>query len=194
MMRYLPKLLVLIAVISVVGYTFHRVQTCNVIGLKSTVSVAGSAPSSGAMAPVDRVAPPGFGTLVYPDPQAEQSLHLGYSVQTAHPQRRNMSALPLPPNNALQTTLSLPTSGHRRLALTMSNTKCAYAVNIKAYRADQRTPLVAGQLDAFGKSPPLVINLPDGSYSGPLLVTLELADGAQNNWFCNIEFNWDDKQ
>ena len=193
-MRYLPKFLVLVAAVGVLGYAVHRVQTCHVIGLKSTVSAAASALAPAAIAPAGEVAPPGFGALVYPDPQAERSLHLGYDVRTAHPQRRDMSVLPLPPNDALQTTLALPTAGHRRLALTMPNRKCASAVNIKAYRTDQRAPLVAGQLAAFGKSPPLVINLPAGSDSGPLLVTLELADGAQNNWFCNIQFDWDDTQ
>lgn len=197
MRNYLPKLLVLIAVICAAGYTLHRVQTCNVVGAGAPITT--SAPAPVAAAPVAAAsagtAPPaiaGNTALVYPTPDVERLLKLGYVLFTAHSDG-SMTALPLPPSDAMQTTLALPSGGHRRLALTMADPKCAFAVNVEAYRPDMREPLATGQLAAFGKSAPLVVDLAKGSGSNPLLVSLKLANGAANNWFCNITLKWDDK-
>ena len=182
-MHSLSRLLVLVAVLSAVGYTFHRVQTCSVAGVPQQLSRADSTPPVAAAATV----------LVYPSPAVTHALKLDYALFTTQ-HDGSMMALPLPPGAAMQTTLVLPVTGHRRLMLTMSDAKCGYGVDVQAFRPDQRQPLLHAQLAAHAKSSPQIVDLTKAVIEGPLVVSIKLADGAENNWFCNIALGWDDKQ
>lgn len=183
-MRSLSRLLVLVAVLCAVGYTFHRVRTCTVTGLAQhdVQSVA-----------TRTVVAPGDTVLAYPSPSVTHALKLGYDIFTTDPDG-SMVALPLPPGAALQTTLILPVAGHRRLLLNMANAKCGYGVDVQAFRPDQLEPLLQSQLAAHGKSPPQIVDVTKVGPERLLVVSIKLADGAKNNWFCNIALNWDDKR
>jgi len=187
-MRSLSKILVLIALLCAAGYTLLQIRRCNVIGVVT--------PAAGALAPSSRIAgdgamPESNSALVYPNASALQALKLGYSVFETHPDG-SMMAVPLPPSTALQTTLSLPAAGHRRLLLAMSNPRCASAVAVEVFQPAQHDPIFRGELAAHGASAPLSVEA-DKAGGGPLLVSINLAAGAENNWYCNIALSWNDQ-
>jgi hypothetical protein len=171
MAKILPKLLVLGAVVCATGYAAHRVQTCRVVGIAT--------PTAPAANPV----------LAYPNAQVMERLKLGYELYLDDG-AGHMTALPLPPNTAAQTTLILPALQHRQLMLALANDKCAAPVVYRVSRADARDPLDQGQLSLQARRQQVDLADAQGSL---LVVQLQMSDGAQNNWFCNVSLQWNDK-
>lgn len=174
MFKNLPRYLVAGTVVCAAGYTAHRVQTCRVVGAYPTAAVPGATAK-----PV----------LAYPDAQVVQRLNLGYEVYTQDAEG-GMTVVPLPPGVALQTTLVLPAAQHRRLSLTLANDKCAAPVSYKVWRIDSNRALGHGQLTPQNRQQQVGLA---GAQGNALAVQVAMAEGARNNWFCNVSLGWDDK-
>lgn len=183
-MRILSKVLVLIAVLCAVGLTFYRVQTCHFVG----VSPGAVGASSNAAVVTNTSAEQAGSSLIYPSAAAAQLLHLGYEVFTNHADG-SMMALPLPPGVALNTTVELHTAGHHRLSFLPPSAKCGAGIDVQVYRPDRATPLWHGMVTGNGAENVFDISATDKTPL--LLVSLKMADGAANNWFCNITLRWD---
>lgn len=172
MPKILPKLLVLIAVTCAAGYTVHRVHTCSVLGIGTPA-----------------VAPVANSVLAYPNAQVLERLKLNYQLYQDDG-AGHMTAVPLPPNTAAQTTLILPAMQHRQLTLALANDKCAAPVTYRVSREDAGEPLGQGQLSLQARRQQVGLAEAQGHL---LVVQLQMGEGAQNNWFCNVSLQWIDK-
>lgn len=192
MMKGLSKILVVMAVLCALGYTFHRFQTCQIVGASPSKEAATPIP---APAPAEAAQPAVTPSqvdqmLVYPNHAALVSMKLDYEVARANSDGSIM-ALPLPPGAALQTTIMLSPAGHHNLSVTGANDKCVSGIDVNIYRLDQETPVYTGSILPTPKKAPLVVSLEKSKVSDPFVVTIKLAQGAQNNWFCNVILSWD---
>lgn len=189
-MKGLSKILVIVAVLCALGYTFHRFQSCQIVGANPDKQAAASIPApvqpTQPMATVSSADP----LLVYPSHAALVSMKLGYEVAHANSDGSIM-ALPLPPGLAFQTTIMLSPAGHHHLSVTVPNEKCASGIEVNAYRLDQESPVYSGNIAPVSKRAPLMMDLETSKVSDPFIVTVKLAQGAQNNWFCNVTMSWD---
>ena len=189
-MKRLSKILVVIAVLCALGYTFHRFQSCQIVGASP-----GEAPSALAPKPAKAMLPVvtpsrADSVLVYPNHTALESLKLGYQILQVNSDGSVM-ALPLPPEMALQTTFMLSPAGHHSLSISGVDDKCAAGIEVNIYRLDQERPVYTGRIAPAPKRTPLLINFNESKLSDPFIVTLKLAQGAKNNWFCNVALSWD---
>lgn len=187
-MKWLSKILVAIAVLCALGYTFHRFQTCQIVGTKAPEASDPVAASLSAVRP--SVKSPQADQLRYPGPSALASMKLGYEVLHTNADGSVM-VLPLPPGMALQTTFMLSPAGHHNLSVVGANNKCASGIDVNVYRLDRENPVFSGSISPPPKKAPLLIDIETTKLSDPFVVTVKLARGAQNNWFCNVLFSWD---
>lgn len=193
-MRNIPLVVVAMVVICAAAYALHEFTASDAppapqaTMLAPRLSAADVAPAASTKTPA--AAPLNAG-LIYPNPAAAHALHLGYEVFIAHPDG-SMMALPLPPHDAWQTQLALPTAGHKRLVMALSDPKCGFAVAVDVYRVDRAEPAWHADLATSGTNAKQVLDLAKVSGVDPLLIALKMADGAENNWSCNVTLNWDD--
>lgn len=194
-MRGIFKIIIAMALISLAAYGLHLLAGPDAKPPSSTASsalvpprvavqqAANGADANGAAA--DR--------LIYPVPAALRAMHLSYSVFDVH-EDGDMMALPLPPGSAWQTMVALDPAGHQRLVLTPMSPDCGFPVVIAMYRADQAATLWHGELPAHSGSAKQVVDLSAIGAKNPLMVSLKMADGAKNNFSCNVTVGWDDSQ
>lgn len=193
-MRNMSKVVIVMTVVCVGAFALHKLAAPKPpapagaamlaphVTAADVASAASAAPTATAGAD---------NALVYPDRSAALALHLGYEVFTQQPDG-SMMALPLPPQAAWQTQLALRAAGHKRLVLALSDPHCGFGVAANIYRADRAEPAWHGELTAAGAEAKQVVDLSAISGADPLLVTLKMAEGAQNNWSCNVALHWDD--
>lgn len=179
----LPRLLVLIAVVCAAGYAGARMRACRVVGVAPVALTPAALPATGV--PAGAQDNP---VLVYPDAQVRERLKLGYKLYTQDAKGR-MAVLPLPPGAALQTTLVLPSSSHKFLVFRLANDKCASPVAYKVSRFDRAKLLGQGRLSPQSRQQAVDSA---GAQASLLVVQVRMAEGAQNNWFCNISLSWSD--
>jgi len=182
-MKHLTKVIVVCAFIAAALYAGRRLQQCRVIG----VPVAAAAVAAGTAAPAgvpQQVAK----ELIFPDPESMTALKLGYEV-FSHAEGGGMIVLPLPPGTAFPTTLALVPQA-AKLTVGMSDPRCASAVLLKAYRAEQAKPIAEARLEKAGASGQLALDLASLEGKRPLLLTVELDANAESNWYCNVGLAW----
>lgn len=189
-MKGLSKILVVVAVLCALGYTFHRFQSCQIVGANPDKQMVASAPAPSQPTQPAVAASPADSLLVYPSHTALVSMKLDYEVVHANSDGSIM-ALPLPPGSALQTTVMLSPAGHHSLSATVPGEKCASGIDVNVYRLDQETPIFSGSIAPVPKRASLLMDLEKSKVSDPFIVTVKLAQGAQNNWFCNVMLSWD---
>ena len=195
-MRSIPKVVIVMAVLCAGAYALHVIQPASHPSSTGATIVAprlvvADETSAAATASTAGAAQTGS-ELIYPDAVAAAALHLGYEVFSREADG-SMMALPLPPGSAWHTMLALKAAGHRRLVLAPSHPECAYAVRVDVHRADRSEPVWHAEFPAHSSPAKHVIDLAKLDGADPLLISLAMADGAQNNWSCNVAFAWDDK-
>lgn len=190
MMKGLSKILVVMAVLCALGYTFHRFQTCQIVGASPSKEEASASPASAEAAQPAATRSQADQMLVYPNHAALASMKLGYEVLHANSDGSIM-VLPLPPGTALQTTFVLSPAGHHNISIAGANDKCASGIDVNVYRLGQESPVYTGSILPTPKRALLVVDLEKSKVSDPFIVTIKLAQGAQNNWFCNVMLSWD---
>lgn len=188
-MRGLSKVLVLIAVVSAVGYSFHRFESCQIVGAPPGALTSGAMPVQASGVQLKSTSSTVDDILVYPGPRALKSLNLGYEIVRLNSDGSTM-ALPLPPGKALQTTFMLFPAGHHSLSVRAMDDRCAAEIDVRLYKVDQASPVFAGQISPAAKAAPLVIDLGKEKLHDPFVATVKLSSGAKNNWFCNVAFSW----
>lgn len=195
-MRNTPKVVAVMAVLCAIAYALHRLQAPlppPAVGAGAVVAprlvIASADPAAGTSTPDGKQV--ADSSLVYPDALARTTLHLGYEVFTRNGDG-SMMALPLPPDTAWQTTVALKTAGHRRLVLAPMQAECAFAVTVEASRVDRAAPIWHGALPAHSAPARQVLDLAQIGGGDVLLVSFRMAEGAQNNWSCNVAMTWDD--
>jgi hypothetical protein len=181
-MRWLSKLLVLVAVMAAAGYTIHRIHTCQIAFVPA--SLLSSVPN--AESQVGGSTTP----LLYPTPRVEAQLKLGYKTLETRGDG-TFTVVPMPPQSALSSTLQLETAGHATLRATLADSKCGSAVELAAYRPDQAKPILSTELSTHQQRMVIDIDVSGNIYPGLVLVTMKMADGAANNWWCGVSFAWD---
>lgn len=189
-MKGLSKILVVVAVLCALGYAFHRFQSCQIIGAgPGNTAIASTPASTQAVQPAvtpsqaDQI-------LVYPNQAALASMKLGYEVLHTNSDGSIM-VLPLPPGAALQTTLMLSSIGHHHLSVAGADDKCAAGIDVGVYRLDREDPIYTGTISPVPKKARLMVDLAKSNLSDPFIVIVKLAQGAKNNWFCNVVLSWD---
>lgn len=195
-MRNISRILIAMALISAGAYGLHLL-----VGRDAKLPVAPKAsstlvPPRIAAQQAAHTADAGAAAtnrLIYPGPAARRAMHLGYSVFDVNPDG-SMMAVPLPPGSAWQTMLALDPTGHRRLVLTSMQPECGFPVVITVYRADQTTSVWHGELPPRNASVKRVVDLAAIDAVNPLLVSVRMADGAANNFSCNVTLGWSDVQ
>lgn len=196
-MRHISRILIAMVLISAGAYGLHLLvgrdaklpvpvpkASSTLVPPRIAAQQAAQAADTGA-APADR--------LIYPGAAARRAIHLGYSVFDVNTDG-SMMALPLPPGSAWQTMLALDPTGHQRLVLTSMQPECGFPVVITAYRADQATPVWHGELPPRNASVQRVVDLAAVDATNPLLVSVRMADGAANNFSCNVTLGWNNSQ
>lgn len=190
-MRSTAKIVIVMTVLCAGAYALHLMQPATHPATSGTtivaprLAVADVAPATGASAANADSA------LIYPDAMAATALHLGYDVFSRGADG-SMMALPLPPGTAWRTMLALKASAHRRLQFSPMHPECAFAIRIEVRRADRADPVWHAELPPHSSPAKQVVELAKLGGTGPLLVSLAMADGAQNNWSCNVALTWDD--
>jgi hypothetical protein len=185
-MKVLSKILVAIAVLSALGYSFHRFQSCQIVGASPGYKAVLTRPETAEAVPSNKIEQ----ILIYPSHEALTSMKLDYEV--AHTNSNgSIMALPLPPMAALQTTLMLSPNGHHNLLVAGANNKCEAGIDVSIYRLDQDNPVFTGSISSTTKRAPLLIDFKNSKLSNPFIMTIKLEQGAKNNWFCNVVLSWD---
>lgn len=195
-MHNTPKVVAVMAVLCAIAYVLHLLQAPTppaAPGAGTVVAprlvIANGEPAKDKAPAADSAS--AGNVLVYPNAPAATALHLGYEVFTREADG-SMMVLPLPPGTAWQTMVALDTAGHRRLVLTPMQAECAFAVVVEARRADQSKPLWHVELPAHSAPAKQEVDLAQLGDANPLLLSFKMADGAQNNWSCNVAMTWDD--
>lgn len=196
-MRNLPKITLVMTVLCAGAYGLHRMQppspppTTGATVVAPRLVIPDVAPA-GASAVAHGAAPSQRDSaLIYPDRTSAELLHLGYEVFTRNADG-SMMALPLPPGTAWRTMIVLQPTGHRRLVLAPLQPECAFAVAVEIHRPDRAATAWHAQLPAHSAPTRQVVDLSTLPGSGPLLLSLAMADGADNSWSCNVALSWDD--
>jgi hypothetical protein len=195
-MRSTPKIVIVMTVLCAGAYGLHLMQPPSHPASSGATIVAPRlvvADGASAARPASAVDATQTGSaLIYPDALAATALHLGYEVFTRNADG-SMMALPLPPGSAWRTMLALKAAGHRRLVLAPSHPECAFAIRVDIHRADRSEPVWQAELPAHSSPAKQVVDLAKLGDADPLLVSLAMTDGAQNNWSCNVTLAWDDE-
>lgn len=186
-MNKLSKFVFFIAVLCAIGYAFHRFQTCQIVGVKQGETRKISTPTGASPDPTN--APPNGSALVYPTVRVLSAMKLGYDIFSSD-DHGGVTALPLPPGAALRTMFVIYPSGHRSFSLKAADSRCSSAINVEIYRFDTDKAVLSGKiLPSSNKT--LLVNLDTLKLSDPSIIAIGMASGAKNNWFCNIQLEWD---
>lgn len=191
-MRGILRVIVVMVFVSLAAYGLRVLTHRDAKPAKPQTTLLAPHVSAAEVAPVAGTAQTGTAHgLIYPNAVARRALQLGYSVFDVHPDG-SMMAVPLPPGSAWQTMVSIDPTGHGRLVLAPLRKECNFPVMVGLYRTDHGAELWHVELSPHGTSANRVIDLAAIGAKDPLLVTFKMADGAKNNWSCNVNLSWDD--
>jgi hypothetical protein len=162
------------ALVSALSYAVVRMDRC------STVFTFKSAPLPVSV----RETPPTVRSVagmhtVYPDAAADRVLNLGYS-SFGHVADNTLRLTPLPPSAAGRATVWVELKKGDEVRLRSPNPKCGFPIVASVFKIDATTPVYEGEVN---KSPVFDAN---NITTGGLLIAARMADGAENNYFCEV--------
>lgn len=187
-MNLLSKVLIVIALATAIGFTFHRVNTCRIAFATQEQSDHSSSASASDTERKSRTGSEAS-SAIYPTPAAERALMLGYQSYEEHPDG-SIVIVPLPPTAALATTVQLATAKRTKLQLRLADSKCEAPVVITAYRADQNRPIVEDKLFSKTNAVAFAIDVSSDRFPGSMLIEARMDTSAANNWNCNVVLSW----
>lgn len=194
LLRYIPRVLVVLAVLAAIGYTIHRVQTCQIAFVANPPNMRVSNTQDNTPRAGSSYSFPDLGEvrLVYPDEAIESEVGLKYESFVHNPDG-TMTLVPLPPGSALQSILEFKvksTDPHDKLSVKLANRRCTYPVMVKIYDPESSHVLYGVNLGEQPMASSTSIDMNNLRNHKIILLTAAMSPAAKNNWWCNLTISW----